>query len=73
VAEAFVVKANLEGEDCAEDDDAAPGSIQPVVMINKDGERDIENMRWGFKTPKALLFNTRSDTAATSNFWRKRF
>jgi putative SOS response-associated peptidase YedK len=27
----------------------------------------------GFKTPKQLLFNTRSDTAATSNFWKKKF
>jgi putative SOS response-associated peptidase YedK len=73
VAEAFHVKANLEEVGFVEDEDAAPGSIQPVVMVNKDGERDIENMRWGFKTPKALLFKTRSDTADTSNFWKKTF
>jgi putative SOS response-associated peptidase YedK len=73
IAEAFHVKTNMEEVDFEEDDDAAPGSIQPVVMANRDGERALENMRWGFKTPKALLFNTRSDSAATSNFWKKRF
>jgi putative SOS response-associated peptidase YedK len=72
IAEAFHVKADVEGVDFAQDDDAAPGSIQPVVMMNKDGERDLALMRWGFKTPKQLLFNTRSDTAATSNFWKKK-
>jgi putative SOS response-associated peptidase YedK len=59
--------------DFAQDNDAAPGSIQPVVMMNKDGERDLALMRWGFKMPKQLLFNTRSDTAAASNFWKRKF
>jgi putative SOS response-associated peptidase YedK len=73
IAEAFHVKADLEAVDFSQDNDAAPGSLQPVVMTNKDGERDLALMRWGFKTPKQLLFNTRSDTAATSNFWKKKF
>jgi putative SOS response-associated peptidase YedK len=29
-------------------------------------------MRWGFKLPQRLLFNTRSDTAATSKFWKEK-
>jgi putative SOS response-associated peptidase YedK len=29
-------------------------------------------MRWGFKLPDRLLFNARSDTVATSPFWRER-
>ena len=46
IAEAFHVK--VETADFAEDEDARPGSIQSVVMVNKDGERDFANMRWGF-------------------------
>jgi hypothetical protein len=29
----------------------------------KDGERQVGEMRWGFKLPDRLLFNARSDTA----------
>jgi putative SOS response-associated peptidase YedK len=71
IAEAFHVKANLEHAEFEEDDDAAPGSIQPVV-IKRDNERDLTLMRWGFKLPQRLLFNTRSDTAATSKFWKEK-
>jgi putative SOS response-associated peptidase YedK len=71
IAEAFHLK--VETEDFAEDEDARPGSIQPVVMVNKDGERDFANMRWGFKLPDRLLFNTRSDAATTSKFWKEKF
>ncbi len=72
IAEAFHVKADLEHTGFEEDNDAAPGSVQPVVLINRNGERDLSLMRWGFKMPKALLFNTRSDTAAASKFWREK-
>ncbi len=72
IAEAFHVNADVEHADFDEDDDAAPGSIQPVVMLNRDGARDLALMRWGFKMPKSLLFNTRSDTAATSKFWKEK-
>jgi putative SOS response-associated peptidase YedK len=72
IAEAFHVTANLERADFDDDLDAAPGSIQPVVMVNRDGERDLSLMRWGFKLPQRLLFNTRSDTAATSKFWKEK-
>jgi putative SOS response-associated peptidase YedK len=73
IAEAFHVSGSLEGVDFGEDDDARPGSVQPVVKMNDDGERDLSIMRWGFKMPKSLLFNTRADTAATSKFWKDKF
>jgi putative SOS response-associated peptidase YedK len=72
VAQAFQVKGGLDQTDFEEDNDAAPGSIQPVVKMGDDG-RTLENMRWGFKMPRQLLFNTRSDTAAKSPFWKKKF
>jgi len=61
IAGALHVKANLEQADFGDDSDAAPGSFQPVVMVNRDGERALTLMRWGFKPPERLLFNTRSD------------
>jgi putative SOS response-associated peptidase YedK len=40
--------------------------------MNGDGERALSLMRWGFKLPQRLLFNTRSDTAPTSKFWKEK-
>lgn len=73
IADAFGVTAGLEELDLGPDDDAAPGSMQPVVSMNQDGARQIELMRWGFKRPDCLLFNARSDGIATSRFWRDLF
>jgi len=73
IATAFHVKGGLDEIDFADDDDARPGSVQPVIKMDENGELTFANMRWGFKTPKSLLFNTRSDTAATSPFWKKKF
>ena len=71
VAEAFAVRAGLEGiEDVyfGAGVECAPGSIQPVVYA-RDGEREIGLMRWGFKLPDRLLFNTRAEGAASAKFW----
>ncbi|WP_429628902.1 SOS response-associated peptidase [Tunturiibacter psychrotolerans] len=38
----------------------------------KDGERQIVEMRWGFKFSDRLAFNARSDKLTTSPFWRER-
>jgi putative SOS response-associated peptidase YedK len=73
IATAFHVKGGLDEVDFEDDDDARPGSIQPVIKMNDDGEAAFANMRWGFKTPRALLFNTRADTATTSKFWKEKF
>lgn len=73
IAEAFSVGAGLDEIDLEPDDDIAPGSMQPVVAINPDGERQIELMRWGFKLPDRLLFNARSEGIEASRFWGDSF
>lgn len=73
IADAFDVNAGLDELDLAAEDDIAPGSIQPVVAINQDGERRIELMRWGFKLPDRLLFNARSEGIEAAKFWKDSF
>jgi putative SOS response-associated peptidase YedK len=72
VAEAFQVRTSLEDVDFDETLDAAPGSVQPVVMMN-EGERDLSLMRWGFKLPDRLLFNVRSEGVMIAKFWKDKF
>ncbi len=73
IAEAFQIGAGLEELYLDPEDDIAPGSIQPVVRINKDGERQIELMRWGFKLPDRLFFNARSEGIESAKFWKDSF
>jgi len=73
IAEAFEVGAGLEDLYLEPDDDIAPGSIQPVVLSNEAGEREISLMRWGFKLPDRLLFNARSEGIERSQFWKESF
>jgi putative SOS response-associated peptidase YedK len=73
IAEAFEAGMGLEDVYLEPSDDVAPGSMQPVVYLHSSGERAIALMRWGFKTPDRLLFNTRSETATTANFWKDSF
>ena len=73
IAEAFHVKGGLDEVDFGEDLDCAPGSIQPVVWMNEEGERTLGLMRWGFRLPERLLFNVRSDGVAKANFWKDKF
>ena len=73
IAEAFAIHAGLEDLYLESEDDIAPGSIQPVVCLNPDGERQIEVMRWGFKLPDRLLFNARSEGIERANFWKESF
>jgi putative SOS response-associated peptidase YedK len=73
IAEAFHVKAGLDELDFSEDLDCAPGSIQPVVWTNEEGERTLSLMRWGFKLPDRLLFNARSEGVVKVNFWKEKF
>jgi putative SOS response-associated peptidase YedK len=71
MAEAFHVNAGLD--EMYESEDCAPGSIQPVIRVNEEGEREFTSMRWGFKLPDRLLFNTRSEGVESANFWKKMF
>ncbi len=73
IAEAFHVKGGLDEVDFGEDFDCAPGSIQPVVWMNEEGERALGLMRWGFKLPTRLLFNVSSEGVAKANFWKDKF
>jgi putative SOS response-associated peptidase YedK len=73
IAEAFKVLHDLDGLDIDLDEDAAPGSLQPVISMNDQGERQIELMRWGFRLPDRLLFNARSEGIESAKFWADRF
>jgi putative SOS response-associated peptidase YedK len=59
IADAFAVGTGLEEIYFELGEDIAPDSVQPVVLLNEDGERQIELMRWAFRIPQKLLFNAR--------------
>lgn len=73
IAEAFDVGMGLEDLYLEPEEDIAPGSIQPVVLANEAGEREIALMRWGFKLPDRHLFNARSEGIERSPFWKDSF
>ncbi len=73
IAEMFQVRVGLEELYLDPEDDIGPGSVQPVVLTNDEGERQIEIMRWGFKLPDRLLFNARSEGIDAAKFWGERF
>ena len=73
IAEMFGASVGLEELYLAPEDDIAPGSIQPVVINNDDGERQIEMMRWGFNLLDRFLFNARSEAIDSTKFWAERF
>ena len=73
VAEAFHVRTSLEEVDFEETFDAAPGSVQPVVVMNDEGERDLSLMRWGFRLADRFLFNLRSEGVMSAGFWKDKF
>lgn len=56
--------------------ECTPASMQ-FVVCQKNGERDMVRMRWGFNMAfqgrKRTVFNTRSESVMTSPLWRKRF
>jgi putative SOS response-associated peptidase YedK len=73
IATAFKVSAGLDDLPYDEEDDIRPQSLQPVITLNDDGERQIEMMRWAFKLTDRLLFNARAEGIAESKFWRDAF
>ena len=73
IAEAFEAGMGLDELYLEAEDDIAPGSVQPVVLENADGMRQIERMRWGFQLPDRFLFNARSEGIETSRFWKESF
>jgi putative SOS response-associated peptidase YedK len=73
IADAFAVGAGLEEIYFEPGEDIAPDSVQPVVLLNEDGERQVELMRWAFRVPKKLLFNARSEEIMHAAFWKESF
>jgi putative SOS response-associated peptidase YedK len=73
IAEAFQVRTSLDDLDFAPGDDIAPGSFQPVVYLNDEGQRDMELMYWGFTFPKRFTFNTRSESVLKLGLWKTSF
>ena len=73
IAEAFAVSVGLDETFFEPGDDFSPQSMQPVIHMNDDGERQIEMMRWAFKLPDRLLFNARSEGIEHATFWREAF
>jgi putative SOS response-associated peptidase YedK len=73
IAESFHVKASLGDVDFMPNDDITPGTMQPVVFSNDEGERDLELMYWGFTFPNRLTFNTRSDSILKPGLWKNSF
>jgi len=49
IADAFAVGDGLEDIYFEPGEDIAPDSVQPVVLLNEDGDRQIELMRWAFR------------------------
>ena len=71
IADAFAVGAGLEEIYFEPGNDIAPDSVQPVVLVNDDGERQIKLMRWSFRLPKRLLFNAGSEDILLTGFWKE--
>lgn len=71
IAEAFHISVTLDDLYFGPQRECVPGSIQPVVYM-RNGERQLVEMKWGFKFPARLVFNARSDNLTVSNFWRER-
>jgi putative SOS response-associated peptidase YedK len=73
IAEAFQVRANLDDLNFSAEDDITPGSFQPVVFTNDEGDRSVELMYWGFTFPQRFTFNTRSDGILKTDLWKTSF
>ena len=75
IAETFAVAAGLDETFFDPGDDFSPQSMQPVIHLNEDGERQIEMMRWAFKLPDRarLLFNARSEGIERAKYWKDAF
>jgi putative SOS response-associated peptidase YedK len=73
IAEAFQVRVNLDDLNLSAEDDITPGSFQPVVFTNDEGERSVELMYWGFTFPQRFTFNTRSDGILKTGLWKTSF
>jgi putative SOS response-associated peptidase YedK len=70
IAEEFHVETGLDEVDFAPDNDASPGTFQPVIISNADGHRSFQSMLWGFRLPAQFTVSARSDSLASSPLWK---
>ena len=73
IAKAFQVRTSLDDLDFAPEDDITPGTMQPVVHVNDDGNREIQLMYWRFNFPKRFTFITRSESVLKTGLWKSSF
>jgi putative SOS response-associated peptidase YedK len=75
IAEVFDVQVGLDDLPYEEGDNLSPQSLQPVILTNEAGERQIKLMRWAFKLPDRTqpLFNARSEGVEHARFWKDAF
>jgi putative SOS response-associated peptidase YedK len=73
IAEAFYAESGLDEVDFSPNDDISPGSFQPVVHTDEQGETRLDLMYWGFHLPTRFVFNARSDSLATNSLWKSAF
>ena len=73
IAETFHAAVDLSELYLAPNDDISPGTIQPVVRVNDEGQRSLEAMYWGFKLPTRFVFNARSDSLLKNGLWKAAF
>ena len=56
--------------------DCRPGSLQPVVSVDENGERQVVVMRWGFNMTiqgkVKTVFNAKSEGVLESKLWKSR-
>ena len=48
-----------------------PSAVLPAIASNRNGERRVFPMKWGFAGPKGLLINARAETAAEKETFRE--
>ena len=48
-----------------------PSAVLPVIASNRNGERRVFPMKWGFTGSKGLLINARAETAAEKETFRE--
>ena len=73
IAETFHAAVDLSELYLAPNDDISPGTFQPVVRVNDEGQRSLEAMYWGFKLPTRFVFNARSDSLLKNGLWKAAF
>lgn len=64
-----------EDEQLTAEGEICPSAVLPVVASNKNGERRVFPMKWGFSQNGRLLINARAETAAEkptfSEAWKR--